>query len=90
MKNYLKSQSKFENIIIYQSLSEEEARSVKTYSGSNFTTIFESEGIDNKISNDELNNALDEFAVEFNPGQKGSFHDKRKEIERLLEFLTTY
>ena len=85
LKNYLKSQSKFENIIIYQSLSEEEARSVKTYSGSNFTTIFESEGIDNKISNDELNNALDEFAVEFNPGQKGSFHDKRKEIERLLE-----
>ena len=84
LKNYLKSQSKFENIIIYQSLSEEEARSVKTYSGSNFTTIFESEGIDNKISNDELNNALDEFAVEFNPGQKGSFHDKRKEIERLL------
>ena len=85
LKNYLKSQSKFENIIIYQSLSEEEARSVKTYSGSNFTTIFESEGIDNKISNDELNNALDEFAVEFNPGQKGSFHDKRKEIERLLD-----
>ena len=42
-------------------------------SGSNFTTIFEGEGIDNKISNDELNNALDEFAVEFNPGQKGSF-----------------
>ena len=85
LKNYLKSQSKFENIIIYQSLSAEEARSVKTYSGSNFTTIFESEGIDNKISNDELNNALDEFAVEFNPGQKGSFHDKRKEIERLLD-----
>lgn len=85
LKNYLTNQSKFENIIIYQSLSEEDAINSPTLSNSNFRIIFEGEEGINNISNDELNNALDEFVAEFNPGQKGSFSDKRKEIKRLLE-----
>ena len=85
LKNYLTNQSKFENIIIYQSLSEEDAINSPTLSNSNFRIIFEGEEGINNISNDELNNALDEFVAEFNPGQKGSFSDKRKEIKLLLE-----
>jgi hypothetical protein len=85
LKNYLTNQSKFENIIIYQSLSEEDAANAPTLSESNFRIIFEGEEGINNISNDELNNALDEFVAEFNPGQKGSFSDKRKEIRLLLE-----
>ena len=82
LKSYLKNQSKFENVIIYQSLSHEDA--LDSTSRSNFRTIFEGEGIDTKTSQDEFINALDEFVGEFNPGQLGTFSDKRKEIKLLL------
>ncbi|MDC3270843.1 hypothetical protein OAU84_00505 [bacterium] len=81
LKDYFKNQSKFENIIIFQSLSEEEAANADTLNNSNFKSIFESEGIDDK----KLNKALDEFESEFTPGQMGSFSDKRREIQVLLK-----
>ena len=81
LNDYFKNQSKFENIIIFQSLSEKEAANAATLNNSNFKSIFESEGIDDK----KLNKALDQFESEFTPGQMGSFSDKRREIQVLLK-----
>ena len=79
---YLQDQSKFENIVIYQSIGAEEA--LASASQSNFKKILQKANLKDPLSVTEIEQVLDRFEDEFVAGQKGSFSNKNKMIRPIL------
>jgi len=82
LKSYLKEQTAFESIIIYQSLSASEATSgSKT---TDFKMLAKANNIQDPGAKEMINGILDSFKNNFIPGQKGSYANKKREIKDIL------
>ena len=81
LSEYLSSQSKFDNIIIYDAVSAEEGKKSETLD--DFEIILSKDNIKDQSVKADLLNFLDDVKVNFDAGNRGSFNDKRDVIKNL-------
>ena len=80
---YLQTQNDFENIIIYQALSDKEAAEMSSLQ--DFKVMHRASDIQDPAVKKQIIDALGKFSNDFEGGQIGAYSKKESEIKRLLQ-----